>query len=257
MVTIKTAEDIILLREGGARLGKILSLLSKKIAPGLRTSKLEAEARRLIAEGGDTPSFLNYQPEGAKRSYPAALCVSINDEVVHGLPGERVIQSGDVVGLDLGLIHRKVFLDSALTVGVAPLSKLHTRLIKATREALKAGIRAVRAGVRTGDIGAAIAAVASREGFTVVRDLSGHGVGYAVHEDPVVPNWGKEGEGEPLYAGTVLAIEPMFTTGDQGVRIAEDGFTFVTKKGSVSAHFEHTVVVTEAGAEILTAFAKS
>jgi len=257
MVTIKTAEDIILLREGGARLGKILSLLSKKVALGLRTSKLEAEARRLIAEGGDTPSFLNYQPEGAKRSYPAALCVSINDEVVHGLPGERVIQSGDVVGLDLGLIHREVFLDSALTVGVAPLSKLHTRLIKATREALEAGIRAVRAGGRTGDIGAAIAAVASREGFTVVRDLSGHGVGYAVHEDPVVPNWGKEGEGEPLYAGAVLAIEPMFTTGDQGVRIAEDGFTFVTKKGSVSAHFEHTVVVTETGAEILTAFMKS
>ncbi len=254
MISIKTEEDIALLREGGAHLAAILSTLKQKVHPGLRTQDLENEAQRLIAEYGDTPSFFNYQPEGAKQPYPAALCVSINEEVVHGIPSERLINEGDVVGLDLGLIHHGVYVDAALTVGVPPLVDPLHRLIAVTKEALSAGIRVVREGHTVGDIGAAVASIAEEEGFYVIRDLSGHGVGYAVHEDPIIPNWGKAGRGETLCAGMVIAIEPMLSIKDTSVRIGRDGFAFVTKKGSISAHFEHTVVVTKEGSEILTAY---
>lgn len=254
MITIKTDEDIALLREGGAHLGMILSALSRKVRVGVETQELEDEARRMIAECGDIPSFLNYQADGADTPFPAALCISLNDEVVHGIPSSRRIQAGDIVGLDLGLVHDGTYVDAALSVGVSPLSEPLPKLISATREALMAGIRVVKAGKTVGDIGAAVMAVAEKNGFAVIRDLAGHGVGYAVHEDPIIPNWGRPGSGERLCAGMVIAIEPMFTTGDTAVRVGKDGFAFVTKRGSMSAHFEHTVVVTEHGSEILTAY---
>lgn len=254
MSLIKSPEEIEILREGGKRLAHVLAVLSGKVQSGISTEELDALARRLIAEGGDTPSFLNYREKGDKAAFPAALCVSVNDEVVHGIPrADKIVRTGDVVGIDLGLCHRGLFTDAALTVAVGEVDAEREHLIAVTQKALAVGIRAVRAGATTGDIGYAIESFVKTQGdFGIVRDLAGHGVGHAVHESPLVPNYGKRGEGTRLEAGMVLAIEPMLTLGGEKVVLAADGFAYRTKDGSVSAHFEHTVVVTERGCEILT-----
>ena len=252
MVSIKNEEDIVLLREGGKRLARILQELAALVRSGITTKELNVYARQAIEKGGDKPSFLGYRPEGAHAPYPAALCTSVNDEVVHGIPGSRVLKEGDIIGLDLGLIHKGMYLDSALTVPVGKVSKELRDLIRVTEEALAAGIAVARPGVHVGDIGVAVAAVAKEHKYKIIRDLSGHGVGYAVHEAPEILNYGRAGEGEELCAGMVIAIEPMLSFNDTAIKTASDGFTFLTATGSISSHAEHTVLITPSGSDILT-----
>ncbi len=256
MITIKTEKDIAILREGGKRLARILAAVAEAAKPGVSTADLDALAHTLIAEGGDESAFLGYRPKGASRKYPASLCVSINDEVVHGIPNEnpRTLKNGDVVSLDLGLIHEGLITDHAVTVGVGEVSAPAKQLLSVTKDALMVGIAAAEAGKTTGDIGFAIERFVHKSGsFGIVEELTGHGVGYGVHEDPFVPNYGRSGEGAPLRPGMVIAIEPMLTLGGKEIFVADDGYTIRTDDGSTAAHFEHTILITPKGpAEILT-----
>ncbi|HVS79522.1 MAG TPA: type I methionyl aminopeptidase [Candidatus Paceibacterota bacterium] len=254
MITIKTAEDIEKLREGGRRHAEMLRKLAAMTEPGVSTEELNAAALKMIEDGGDAAAFLNYRPRGVKRPYPAALCVSINDIIVHGIPNvnPRVLQEGDIVTLDLGLTHQGLITDAAVTLGVGKIDDDSRRLIHATREALERGIKAVAPGNHIGDIGAALEIFAQEEGYAITEDLAGHGVGYSVHEDPFVPNTGVAGQGPALKPGMVLAIEPMLTLGGGRVVFEGDEYTVRTKDGSRAAHFEHTVLVTEDGVEVLT-----
>lgn len=257
MIKIKTKEDIAILREGGRRHGVILRELASMIKPGLSAQELENRTRELIAEGGsdDKPAFLNYTPAGADRPFPAALCLSINDEVVHGIPNEenKVLKEGDIVTIDLGLIHKGLITDAAITVPVGQISPDREILISKTREALLAGIKAAKGGNRVGDISNAIERIGVSAKLGIVEELAGHGVGYHVHEDPFVPNYGEAGKGPVLKPGMVIAIEPIFNLGDRHVELGPDGYTYKTLDGSPSAHFEHTIVITKGDAEILTA----
>ncbi len=255
MIRIKKKEDIAILREGGKRHAAILKELALMTRPGVRTGELNDRAMQLIAEGGDTAAFLNYQPYGAKRPYPAALCVSVNDEIVHGIPNEndRELKEGDIVSLDLGLVHKGMITDAAITVPVGNISPECTKLLVITKEALIAGIKAAKGGRRVGDISSAIERVGVANKYGIVEDLAGHGVGYEVHEDPYVPNYGDPGIGETLKPGMVIAIEPMFNIGTKKIKLDKDGYTYRTADGKPSAHFEHTVLITKSGAEILTA----
>lgn len=254
MITIKTKKEIDILREGGKRHAFILRELADMVKPGITSLDLENRARELIAEGGDKSAFLDYKPHGAKRPYPACLCVSVNDEVVHGIPNENIktLKEGDIVSIDLGLIHKGMITDSAVTVPVGMISQELAQLIEITKKALFAGISAVKDGRKTGDVGQVISRLASEYKYGVVEELAGHGVGYSVHEDPYVPNYGEAGRGDVLKSGMVIAIEPMFNLGSKKVILDKDGYTFRTADGNPSAHFEHTIVVTKSGAEILT-----
>ncbi len=252
MSKFKTTEEIDLLRESGKRLARVLQLVAGEIKPGVTTKYLDEVAERLIRETGDIPPFLNYTPHGARKPFPASLCVSINDEIVHGIPGPRVILDGDIVSIDLGLTHKGMVTDAALTIPVGNVSPKVLELIKETERSLYEGINAMRVGGRIGDIGAAIERVAHKHNYGIVRELGGHGVGHAVHEDPYVPNYGTKGTGPLLKPGMVLALEPMFTLGADDVVLMPDGYTIVTEDGSLSAHFEHTVAITESGIEIMT-----
>jgi len=225
-------------------------MLEDMVAPGVTTGELNKHAEKLIRDGGDVPAFLNYRPEGARTPYPATLCVSVNDEIVHGIPGDRALEEGDIVGIDLGLIHNKLFVDSARTIAVGEISNDIRALMSATEQALYAGIDAAKGGAR--DIGAAIEEVAQKGGFGVPEELTGHGVGHHVHEDPYVPNWGNKGTGGLLKPGLVIALEPMFNIGGEKILLDTDGHTFKTRDGSVSAHFEHTIVITDGAPEVLT-----
>jgi methionyl aminopeptidase len=255
MITIKTKEEIAILREGGKRHAEILRQLAAMVRPGIHSQELEDAARKLIAEGGDKPAFLNYRPGGAKRPYPAALCVSLNDEIVHGIPNEtdKVLKEGDIVSLDLGLTHKGMITDASVTVPVGEISPELEELIEVTHKALNAGIKAAKGGKRVGDISNAIELIAAPYKYGVVEELAGHGVGYDVHEDPYIPNIGDSGKGEILKPGMVLAIEPMFNLGTKDIKLDEDGYTYRTADGSPSAHFEHTIVITKSGAEVITA----
>jgi methionyl aminopeptidase len=260
MVTKKTSQEIEILREGGRRLAIILRAVAMEVKPGVRTDYLNAKAEELIANYGDTAAFLNYTPKGVPRPYPASLCVSINDEVVHGIPNEnpKVLKEGDVVSLDLGLIHKKMITDHAVTASVGKISEDAQKLIDITKKALEVGIKAVKPGKKTGDIGFAIEEYIKKQEkklnlkIGIIEELAGHGVGYAVHEDPFVPNFGVKNEGVLLEPGMVIAIEPMLTLGSHEVILSKDNYTFKTKDHSLAAHFEHTVVITEKGADILT-----
>ena len=254
MISIKSKEEIATLREGGKQLASILLCVAKAVRPGVSSLELDALARRLIAEGGDTPSFLNYQGNGDKKKFPAALCVSVNDEVVHGVPSaEKILRDGDIVGVDLGLFHKGLCTDAAVTVAVGTISEESRNLLEVTKQTLARAVAAARAGATIGDIGYAVESFVKQAGnFGIVRDLAGHGVGYAVHEEPFVPNYGKRGDGINLEVGMVLALEPMLTLGSEKIVMSHDGFAFRTKDGSRSAHFEHTVAITENGAEVLT-----
>jgi methionyl aminopeptidase len=255
MITIKTKEDIAILREGGRRHGVILRELAKMVKPGLKVQALEDAARKLIEEGGDKAAFLDYKPSGADRPFPAALCVSVNDEVVHGIPNEeeKILKEGDIVTLDLGLIHKGLITDSAVTVPVGKVAPDLENLLAKTKEALLAGIKAAKGGKKVGDISNAIERIGIAGEFGIVEELAGHGVGYHVHEDPFVPNYGDEGKGPALKPGMVIAIEPIFNLGGREVELGLDGYTYKTVDGSPSAHFEHTVLITKGDAEILTA----
>ena len=253
MITIKTKEEIATLREAGRRLARVINAVVEAARPGAKATELDELAERLVREAGDTPSFLNYKSSKSGKPYPASLCVSINDAVVHGLPKESdVIKEGDVVALDMGLVHKGLFVDSAVTIGVGSIDENAKKLISVTKEALSVGIRAARAGKYTGDIGFAVERFIKPSGFGIVRELAGHGVGHAVHEDPYIPNFGKRGEGAELKPGMVIAIEPMINEGGEKIILDKDGFTFRTADGKRSAHFEHTVLITKTEPEILT-----
>lgn len=254
MITIKTKEDIEKLRKGGKRLAFVVSEVSKIVKPGVSTDELNDLAHKLITDKGDRPAFLNYTPHGAKRPYPASMCISINHEIVHGIPNEdpAILKEGDIVSLDTGLTHNGLITDHAITVPVGEVSKDVKRLLQVTREALMTGIKQARAGNRVGDISAAIESCAKKNNLTVIEGLAGHGVGYDVHEEPFVPNSGRAGTGEILKPGMVLAIEPMFSLGGSRIKLERDGYTYSTEDGSLSAQFEHTILITEGEPEILT-----
>lgn len=254
MITIKTPEEIETLREGGRRLARVLRLVSDSVAPGVSTAELNKFSEQLIREGGDVPAFLNYQPDSASRPFPATLCVSVNDEIVHGVPNEnpQTLKEGDIVGLDLGLTHKGLIVDAALTVPVGDIDRAARELIHITKEALVVGIKASRVGNTVGDISNAIETFIKPSSFGIVRELCGHGVGHKVHEDPQIPNYGIPGSGAKLKPGMVLALEPMLTEDAEGIILADDGFTYKTADGKRSAHFEHTIVITDDNPEILT-----
>ena len=241
--------------EGGKRLAAVLEALRVKVAPGVTTRELDDLAEELIRAGGDEPCFLGYTPEGAQRPYPATLCVSINDEIVHGIPNEvvKTLKEGDIVGLDLGLTHNGIIVDAAITVPVGNINEESKKLLQATENALAAGIVAAVPGKHAGDISYAIQKEIENAGFKVVKELGGHGVGELVHEEPFIPNFGRPGEGELLTDGMVLALEPISAAGKAAVILAPDGYTFRTKDGSRSAHFEHTILLEKGGARIVTA----
>jgi len=252
MSTVYTEEEIAALREGGRRLASVLHAVAAEVRPGITTGELDRIAEGLIRECGDTPAFLRYKPEGARFPYPNSLCVSVNSEVVHGIPGERVLAEGDIVGLDLGIVHQGLITDMAVTVPVGTVDAQAQKLIDVTRGALGAGIAAARAGARVGDIGYAIEQFVKPHTYGIVEILGGHGVGHRVHEDPYIPNIGPQGTGPILKQGQVLALEPMLNEGGKNVFLDDDGYTFKTTDGSRSAHFEHTILITEGDAEILT-----
>ncbi len=260
MIIIKTKEEIEILREGGRRLATVLQKLKAKVASGISTKELDLYAEKLIRDGGDEPAFLNYRPSGAKSPFPASLCVSVNDEVVHGIPNKnKILKEGDIVSLDLGIKHRGLFTDSAITVPVGNISSGSEKLLEVTERALYVGIESAIAGNTTGDIGYAIEQfVHSRpdknknQQYGIVEVLAGHGVGKYIHEDPYIPNFGKKGKGEKLVPGMVVALEPMLNNGTKNVTIDDDEWTFRTADGKRSAHFEHTILITESEAQILT-----
>lgn len=242
------------IRMSGKCLGEVLDLLRDYVAPGVSTQVLEDRAREMIAARDCKPAFLRYTPRGAKRPYPAALCVSVNDEIVHGIPNEhaKILQEGDVVTLDLGLSWNGYFTDSAITVPVGSVSDDVLRMIECTKEALEAGIFEARAGNRLGDIGHAIESVGKRYKLQFPKELGGHGVGRSVHEEPFIHNWGRKGQGELLEEGMVLAIEPMYMLGSSKLKLLSDGYTYATVDGKKSAHQEHTVIVTQGDPEVVT-----
>ena len=253
-MTIKNDTDRANLIEGGRRLAVVLCALKDKVAPGVTAEELDDLAEQMIRDGGDEPCFLGYTPEGANKPYPATLCVSINDEVVHGIPNESVktLKNGDIVGLDLGLTHNGIIVDAAITVAVGEVDELTKKLLTATERALVAGIAVAMPGNRIGDISSAIQKEIEGAGFSVVRELGGHGVGEHVHEEPFIPNFGHAGTGPELVEGMVLALEPISSVGKASVVLSPDGYTYRTKDGSRSAHFEHTILLQKGGARIIT-----
>lgn len=254
MIKIKTPLDIQKMREGGKHLAFVVAELAKAAKPGVTTLDLDNLARKLIKEFGDKPAFLDYQPHGAKRGYPAVICASVNEEIVHGVPNEnpRELKEGDIIGIDCGLIHQGLYVDHAVTVAVGKISKEVQKLLTVTKEALQSGIKEARIGNKIGDIGAAIQKHAEKNNYGIVDGLCGHGVGYEIHEDPYVPNFGRKGEGDEIVEGMVIAIEPMFAIGSGKTKMAPDGYTYVTKDGTLATQFEHTVAITKKGPEILT-----
>lgn len=253
MITIKTSEEIKILREGGKVLASILSMIGEKAKPGVATIELDEYAEFLIKKTGGEPSFKNYKTADDKFPFPASLCVSINDEVVHGIPSsERILKEGDIVGLDLGLKWRSLYTDAAITISIGKISSDAEKLLNATRSALEKGIRVVKEKAFIGDIGFAIQSYVEKNGFSIVKKLVGHGAGYEVHEDPEIPNWGKKNTGIVLKEGMVFAIEPMVCAGRGDVVLDKNNWTWKTRDGSLSVHFEHTVAVTKNGCDVLT-----
>jgi len=250
-MVVKSEKEIGILREGGRMLARILDLLAKNVEPGLKTIELDRLAEAEIKKAGGEPSFKGYHSKGDP-PYPASLCVSINDEVVHGIPKDMVIKDGDVVSLDLGVKYGGLYTDSAVSVVAGKGSEESKQLVSVCEGALDAAIAECRVGASLGDIGHAVQSFAEKKGFRVFKELVGHGVGLSVHEDPQIPNWGEPGTGMKLRRGMVLAIEPMITKGRISIKLAPDGWTWRTRDGSPAAHFEHTVLVKKDGAEVLT-----
>ena len=245
-------EEIEILREGGQRLAAILEDVIKQARPGATTASLDALAEKMIRDAGGAPSFKGYKSYHDAYAYPATLCVYINEEIVHGIPSSRKIIEGDLIGLDIGMKYKGLFTDMAKTVIAGKSDQAGRELIEITRNALEIGIVEAKAGGFTGDIGCAIEEYIESEGFTVVKELVGHGVGKSVHEEPEVPNWGDKGTGIKLFENMIIAIEPMVNEGSAAVYLDKDKWTWKTKDGKRSAHFEHTILITKKGAEILT-----
>ena len=245
-IIIKSEDEIAIIREAGRCVAEVLQILVHRLRPGLAARELDEIVRAEFKKRNVVPAFLGYQ------GYPAAVCVSFNDEVVHGIPGDREIADGDVVSIDLGAIHKGFVGDAAVTAGVGNISAEAQRLIEVTREALNRAIAAARAGSRLGQIGAAVQGYVEGSGFSVVREYVGHGVGRQMHEDPQVPNYGEPDSGPVLREGMVIAIEPMVNVGDWRTKRDPDNWTVRTLDGSLSAHFEHTLAIRDGQAEVLT-----
>ena len=246
MIELKTPGEIDAMRRAGRIVAGLLQHVSAAAKPGVRTRELDEASADYLRRAGAAPAFLNY------RGYPATICVSVNDEVVHGIPGDRKLREGDLVSIDAGAVIDGLFADAAVTVPVGSVNPQAKRLSDTTKRALEEGIAAATAGRRLSDISHAVQQVVERAGFSVVRDFVGHGIGHALHEEPAVPNFGSPNVGPRLKPGMVLAIEPMVTAGGYEVRVLDDGWTVVTIDRSLAAHFEHTVAITERGPEVLT-----
>lgn len=251
MIVIKSKDEIAKMRAASRIVATILQELKALVRPGVTTGELDRVAEELIQRHGAEPAFKGYRV--GDHTFPRCICISINDEIVHGIPSDRrILQAGDIVGLDFGVRYQGFYGDSAITIPVGAASPEDERLIRVTEEALRCGIEQARPGNRMGDVSAAIQRHAERAGYAVVREFVGHGIGRRLHEEPQVPNYGSPGRGVRLRAGMVLAIEPMLNAGRAGVRIKADGWTAVTEDGRRSAHFEHSVAVTESGPEVLS-----
>jgi len=245
-IIIKSEREIAVMRQAGKVVATVLEILSENIRPGMKTKELDIIAVKEVARLGAKPSFKGY------RGFPAALCVSVNDEVVHGIPGERVLNEGDIVSLDFGAIYDGFQGDAAVTVGVGEISPQAKKLMETTEGALKAGISAACPGARLGDVSAAIQDYAESRGYSVVREYTGHGIGREMHEEPQIPNFGLPGTGPVLKKGMTLALEPMVNLGGWKTRVGNDHWAVYTADGSLSAHFEHTIAITDAEPQVLT-----
>jgi methionyl aminopeptidase len=245
-IVIKSEDEIAIIREAGRSVAEVLQILMNHLRPGLVARELDEIVRAEFKKRNVVPAFLGYN------GYPAAVCVSINDEIVHGIPGDREIMDGDIVSIDLGAIHKGFVGDAAVTAGVGNIPPEAQRLIEVTREALNRSVAVARAGSRLGQIGAAIQGYVEAQGFSVVREYVGHGVGRQMHEDPQVPNYGDPDSGPILREGMVIAIEPMVNIGDWRTKRDSDNWTVRTLDGSLSAHFEHTLAIRDGQASVLT-----
>lgn len=245
-IIIKSPKEIRLMREAGGVVAAAMDLLVSSIYPGMKTRELDAIASREIKRLGAKPSFKGY------RGFPANICVSVNEELVHGIPGDRILREGDIVSLDLGAIVDGYHGDAAVTVGVGKVAPEADRLIEVTRLSLELAIKQAKVGNRVGDISSAVQQFGEAQGYGVVREYVGHGIGRALHEEPSIPNVGEPGKGPLLRPGMTIAIEPMLNLGTWQTRALEDGWTVVTADGALSAHFEHTLAVTEDGPQVLT-----
>ncbi len=245
-ITIKSPEELEAMARAGAIVGSALTLLKRSVEPGITTRELDQIAYKEIINHGAKPAFKGYQ------GFPATICASVNEEIVHGIPGRRVLREGDIIKMDCGATIDGFIGDAAISVAVGEVSQEAIDLMDATRESLEEGIKAAVPGNRIGDIGAAVQTYAEARGYGVVREFVGHGIGRFLHEDPQVPNYGEPGKGQLLRAGMCIAIEPMLNIGDWHTRILDDQWTVVTADGSLSSHFEHSIAITEDGPRILT-----
>lgn len=245
MMVLKTAGEIELMDQANRIVHQVLEAVGKRIAPGVTPLELDRLADQVIRGAGAVPAFLNY------RGYPATLCISINDVIVHGIPNEVPLVEGDIVGIDCGVLYKGYYGDAARTFAVGRIDEEARRLLQVTEEALNLAVQQVKPGARLSDIGHAVQQHAEKHGYSVVREFSGHGIGTSLHEDPQVPNFGHPGRGPKLRPGLVLAIEPMVNVGSSGVKVDPDGWTARTQDGSLSAHFEYSVAVTPNGVRIL------
>ena len=251
MISLKSSREIEVMRAANLIVAEVLAQLREHVRPGVTTAELDRIAEELTRQRSAVPAFKGYEVNG--RVFPKNVCISINEEIVHGIPSQkRVLQEGDIVGIDFGVRYQELYGDAAITVAVGQTDPKSQRLMQATHEALWAGIEQVRVGHRLGDVSAAIQECAERDGFSVVREFVGHGIGKRLHEEPQVPNFGTRDRGVRLREGMVLALEPMVNAGGADVTIKEDGWTAVTRDGSRSAHFEHSVAVTETGPYVLS-----
>ena len=246
MIVCKSASELVRMRTANALVADVLGALEAMVLPGVTTLDLDAVAESLVREGGAEPAFKGY------RGFPATVCASVNEEVVHGIPSKRLLKAGDIVSLDVGVLLDGFYGDSALTVPVGEISVAAAKLLSVTEQSLERAISAVRVGARVSDLGYAVQHYVEANGYSVVREFVGHGIGAKLHEEPQIPNYGEPGQGPRLAEGMVLAIEPMVNVGSATVKILKDGWTAVTSDGNLSAHFEHTVAVTAEGAEVLT-----
>jgi methionyl aminopeptidase len=245
-IIIKSEREIAIMRQAGSIVATVLEILCQQVRPGMKTKELDIIAAREVERLGAKPSFKGY------RGFPANLCVSVNDEVVHGIPGERILREGDIVSLDFGVAFMGFQGDAAVSIGVGKITPQARSLLDTTEGGLKAGIAAARAGARLGDISATIQNYAEKRGYSVVREYSGHGIGREMHEEPQIPNFGLPGTGPELKKGMTLALEPMVNVGDWRTRVGDDHWTVLTADGSLSAHFEHTIAITDGAPEVLT-----
>ena len=246
-IIVKSEREIAIMRQAGRIVAAVLDILCRQVRAGMRTKELDIIAAREVERLGAKPSFKGY------RGFPANLCVSVNDEVVHGIPGERILRQGDIVSLDLGVSFMGFQGDAAVTIGVGEIDLKARELMETTEGVLKAGIATARAGARLGDISATMQSYAEKRGYSIVREYTGHGIGRDMHEEPQIPNFGVPGTGPILKEGMTLALEPMVNVGDWHTRVGDDHWTVLTADGSLSAHFEHTIAITDGEPEVLTA----